>query len=549
MTGRSTTFDEEGVGFFHRLGTFVTEIRASLTGGRFSPFTGVAPALPVLMLGNVGIAQRLYRGVFAFAGQTIECQPTRIFDVRPPSAGWSDELSGFAWLAHLEAPGLALYRAFARCLVLSWAAQRRRTSFEASCRRLMSFSRHAGFLLTDAPSHFESHFLRLVSRETRRLVSLRPQGAHDQLRQSIAVLTAALAFRGGGGLRSDALSSSASLITSVILPDGGPADRSPKTLLDLLADLVPLRAAMEARRIGVPHGLNAAMERAIPMLRMLSHGDDGLAVFHGVERTSIGTVQAILAHDVVQGQPLAHAAHSGYCRLKQAQSVVIADCGAPSVCDSALAFEFSHGEQRIVGSCGVPANASRAWQEAARSSAAHSTLQLDNGGNPNLPTRKPTGGKPGQVTAEFLETPQGTLVKARSGVHARLIHTREFFLASDGQDFRGEDRIEPREQGLPPENFTIRFHLHPLVKASANRRGAAIILLLPNKEAWQFSARGGVMALEESIYLAGSGPRHSQQIVIRGTTETTPRINWAFRKVERPAKHNETQGAAPRLPF
>ncbi len=551
MTGRSTIFGEAGAGVFHRLGNLATGIRTRLTGGGFTPFTGVAPSLPLLMAGNSAFAQQFYRGIFAFAGHAIECQPTQVFEVKPPSAGWTDELLGFSWISHLEAPGLALYSAFARSLVQSWAAQRRRTSFVVSCCRLMSLSRHAGFMLGDAPEHFESWFLHLLNRETRRLANLRPRSTQDQLHQSIALLTAALAFRGGGSLRNDALSQAAPLITSIILPDGGPIDRSPKTLVELLGDLVPLRAAMEARRIAVPHGLNAAMERAIPMLRMLSHGDGGLVVFHGVEHASVPMVGAILERDVVEGQPLSHAAQSGYCRMAHGQSAVIADCGAPALCDSGLAFEFSHGAQRIVGSCGVPANASPAWRAAARSAAAHSTLQFTGGGNPDFFSRKAASGQPSPITAELVQSTQGTLVRARSTAHAvdrKLIHTREFFLAADGHDLRGEDRLEPLEEDSPAAEFTIRFHLHPSVKASVNRKGAAIILVLANKDAWQFSGRGGTMSLEESIYLAGSGPRHSQQIVIRGTTETA-RINWAFRKIERQARHSEAAGAAPRLPF
>jgi uncharacterized heparinase superfamily protein len=532
------------------------DLRSSLSGGGSTSFTGLAPALPVLTEANAAIAQQLYRGIYSFAGHTIECQPTQIFAAAPPSASWSNHLHGFAWLAHLEAPGLVLYRAFARSLVHSWAANRRHTSFEASCRRLMSLSRHGGFLLSGASAHFESRFLHLVTREACQLAKLRPRSQAERLRQSIAVLTAALAFRGGGSLRNDALARTASLVASSILPDGGPIDRSPKTLLNLLIDLVPLRAAMVVQRIAIPYGLNAALERAMPMLRMLSHGDDGLAVFHGVEHTSAAIVRAILKLDAVHGSTLSHAAHSGYCRMNQGQSAVIVDCGAPAICDSALAFEFSDGPQRIVGSCGVPVNASPAWRAAAQTSAAHSTLQLEGAGPRSVKpffSRKTAREQATLVTAELVASPQGTLIKARNTANAAsmgYIHHRQFFLASGGHDLRGEDRVERHGQNHRPADFLIRFHLHPSVKASANRMGAAIILLLPNKDAWQFSSRGGTMMLEESIYLAGgAGPRGSRQIVIRGTAETSDRINWSFRKLERQARQNGAEEASPRLPF
>ena len=156
MTGRSTTFADEGSGVFSSLGNLAMDLRASITHGRFTPFTGLAPSLPLLVAGNQSIAQRLYRGVFAFAGHTIECQPPQIFTALQPCTGWADELQGFSWLAHLEATGLHLYRAFARSLLQNWAAQRRqRSSFEASCRRLISLSRYAGFMLSDASTEFD----------------------------------------------------------------------------------------------------------------------------------------------------------------------------------------------------------------------------------------------------------------------------------------------------------------------------------------------------------------------------------------------------------
>ena len=556
MTGRSKTIGDEGLRFFRRLHEIGVDLGARVTGSAVTSFTGIGPPLPLLMAGNPEVAQQLYRGVFAFAGCRIECQPSEVFELAPPNAEWSDQLHGFTWLVHLEAPGLALYRAFARSLLQSWAAQTRRTSFESSCRRLKSMSRHAGFLLAGASAAFEALYLNLVTREARCLVRSRPRAAADLLHQSVAVLTAALAFRGSESLCHDALNRTANVIASIILPDGGHLDRSPKSLLDLLSDLVPLRTALDAQRVAIPRELNAAIERAIPMLRMLCHGDDGLAVFHGVENTSVPLVRAIFERDMVLGRPLSHAAHTGYCRMNQGRAMVIIDCGAPSVCDSGLAFEFSDGLQRIVGSCGVPANASPAWRAAAQTPAAHSTVHFEDHDNRPIQSFFARRGKRfphNPVAVEFVAAPHGSLVKASSSAHANsigLTHHRELFLAAGGHDLRGEDRFDNIHREECGRQFTIRFHLHPSVKASADRRGAAIILLLPSKVAWQFSARGGIMTLEESIYLAASsGPRRSQQIVIRGLAGKPVRVNWAFRKLDRQIRHSAAKETTPQLPF
>lgn len=519
MTGRGRTFGDLA-GMFRHLAAV-----KSWALGRAPGFTGLGSPLAVLTPGDGDVAQQLYHGQFTFAGRSAQVRPSEIFSATPLSADWLDELHGFAWLRHLEASGFTLHRAFARGLLRSWQAQRQTSSFAASCQRLLSLSRHAGFLMSGAGAEFETQFLQIVTREAERLRNRRGTGQPAQLQQAAALLAASLAFRGGAFLDA-ALARSAALAPQVILPDGGHMDRSPKSLAELLADLLPLRAAMLAQRIAIPHDLNAAIERGLPMLRMLVHGDGGLAIFQGVERSSPALVQAILKHDTVGGRPLAHAPHAGYARMAQGASAVIIDCGKPALCDSALAFEFSDGAHRIVGSCGMPAHASPEWRTAASSKAAHSTAEVIEHGK----ARKTV------AQAESVTSPHGTLVRALAPSHQR-----DFFVATGGLDFRGEDRFD---SATP---FTIRFHLHPSIKASADRSGGSVMLLLPNKHGWRFSARGGALALEESIYLASStGPRGSRQIVIRGQGS---KVNWAFRKLDRRQRSGADADQAPQLPF
>ncbi len=156
----------------------------------------------------------------------------------------------------------------------------------------------------------------------------------------------------------------------------------------------------------------------------------------------------------------------------------------------------------------------------------------------------------------MIVSPEGSLVKARNMAHVAawgMTHARELFLAASGQDFRGEDRFslcDASSGDWPDVGFAIRFHLHPSVKASADRKGSEIMLLLPNKDAWQFSARGGLLSLEESVYLVSNGtPRGCQQIVIRGVAGELERVNWAFRKLARKTKTAVAAEETPRLPF
>ena len=100
-----------------------------------------------------------------------------------------------------------------------------------------------------------------------------------------------------------------------ILADGGHISRNPVAILDLLADLLPLRQAYSARGLQPPQGLLTAIDRMMPMVRFFRHGDGGLARFNGTSDTPVDLIATILAYDDARGTPVSTAPHSGFQRL------------------------------------------------------------------------------------------------------------------------------------------------------------------------------------------------------------------------------------------
>ena len=82
-----------------------------------------------------------------------------------------------------------------------------------------------------------------------------------------------------------------------------------------------------------------------------------------------------------------------------------------------------------------------------------------------------------------------------------------------------------------PQRFALRFHLHPSVQASLQGEGEAVLLRLPSGQSWRFRAEGGEMALEESVYMGGSEPRRTEQIVLSGDESTPQQVKWALTKL------------------
>jgi uncharacterized heparinase superfamily protein len=359
-----------------------------------------------------------------------------------------------------------------------------------------------------------------------------------------------------------------------ILPDGGHITRNPTALVDVLLDLLPLRQAFSARNIPPPPALNNAIDRMMPMLRFFRHGDGNFALFNGAGPTQPELVGTVLAYDDARGTPLANAPHSGYQRAQAKDLLAILDTGTPpplvmsqEAHAGCLSFELSSQLQRIVVNCGLPATSRETWRQVARSTAAHSTVVFNETSScrflKSVAFKRLIGAPiisgPTSVPVAREEGDEATILRASHDGYAKrfgLIHQRALKLANDGNRLDGEDLFvaadgaETLRAGTPDE-FAIRFHLHPSIKANKLTDGRGVMLILPNREVWTFSAYEDRVELEESVYLSGGeGPRRTVQIVIRGRASKVPRVHWSFAHMTPAGSGNRHEGAEePELPL
>ncbi len=134
------------------------------------------------------------------------------------------------------------------------------------------------------------------------------------------------------------------------------------------------------------------------------------------------------------------------------------------------------------------------------------------------------------------------IAAAHNGYRRRhgVTYARELYLAADGDDMRGEDRLTGRS-GV---EFAVRFHLHPSVAPALAERGNSAVLRLPGGAAWRLRAVGAEMSLAESVYLGSGEVRPTQQIVLTGTTgRDGATVRWAIKREPAAPKANVAAAA------
>ena len=217
-------------------------------------------------------------------------------------------------------------------------------------RRTVSFLSQSPLLLEGADHDFYRRFLRAIdeaARELDRDMRFASQPLH-RLTAAIALCYVGLCCEGLEARLRRTTAILARELDRQILPDGGHRSRNPKVAIELLLDLLPLRQSYSARSLEPPQALTGAIDRMLPLLRLLRLGDGGIARFNGMGRSAADQLATLLTYEGARGRPMRRAPHSGYERLEAGETVLVADVGpAPAVADAAeahagcLSFELS----------------------------------------------------------------------------------------------------------------------------------------------------------------------------------------------------------------
>ena len=514
--------------------------RYSLAGRAPTALT-VSPADP--WPGHAGTGGLILEDTFTLAGRTVQAPP-RLWSPTGVDRDWLAALHSFDWLRDLRAVGGDTARRRARELAADWLTYHDRWDPLAwapsvTARRLASWLGQYEFFAASAEIEFRHRLLGSLVRQARHLDRALPAGlaGAEALTAAKGMIYAGVSLPGGATWLRRGLSILRHNLAHQILADGGHVARSPAVQLTVLRDLIDMRAALHAGGVETPPGLQAAIEQMAPMLRLFRHGDGALALFNGASEAEGWQIDLVLQRAGSRPRALSLAPQSGFQRLHGGRTVVLVDAGRPpppgldaEAHAGTLSFEMSVGRERLIVNCGAHP-AARGWGRAYRATAAHSTLAVAETNSSRISADGALTRRPETVTCRREEAEGHHWLEMSHDGYAAvfgMVHHRRLYLAASGEDLRGEDRLD----GPAGKDFTVRFHLHPDVRAIPARDGQTVLLRLGRGGGWRFRAQGAAMALEPSIYLGRAGEaRRTQQVVLTGRTKSGgATVKWALRK-------------------
>ncbi|MBW8784801.1 MAG: heparinase II/III family protein [Novosphingobium sp.] len=469
-------------------------------------------------------------------------------------------IHGFGWLADLEAAApREQVTAVAERVLATWLDANPKPpgrpgkgpvwTIDTAGNRLLNWLVNAPLILSGSDKAQRARTFAAIG-ETARWLDRHVGRAEDQLATLAgwsAITAAGLLLPDGKPRRLYGESGLIRTLGELVGDDGGIVSRSPLGQAEAIALLAQLRACYRATRRDPPAAIEGILGLLVPPLLALVHGDGGIGSWQGAWALGPERIAALVAASGVRTRPLRDVRQWGYQRVAAHKSVLQFDAAPPPLprhartgCASTLAFEFSHGGQRLVVNCGGAAAAGglipARLEQGLRATAAHSTLILDETNS----TAVLINGKLGSGVAE-VEVDRRTIEgeRAVNGRGARaawgatrleaahdgyagrygLTHRRILILRDDGSELRGEDLLVPTKgKGKRGKvGYAIRFHLGPGIDVRRSDDGQGVGLGLPDGSVWQFRSGAGEVTVEESIWADVHGrPQATQQLVLQG---------------------------------
>ena len=318
-----------------------------------------------------------------------------------------------------------------------------------------------------------------------------------------------------------------------ILSDGCHFQRNPKIHVNVLMDLLDIRAILNSTKKNVFFDLQNAIKNMSVAYLFFLHKDNSLANFNGTDNVNQKEIKNVISEIPKLKKNPRELAESGFQRIDTKDTTLILDCGVPKNYDAtykahscSTTFELSYKKNKII------INALSSLDEKInRTTAAHSTLTLNNTNAYKILKNEHLSRVPEKLKVKRVERYEANVIEIENYGYKNqydAVHKRLIYVDKEGLDIRGEDNIY-----CPMEiTFDIRFYLDSTIKTLLTNNGKNILLKLKNGVGWKFSSSLDKINIASNRNInINNQPITNEHIHLTGETkELITVVRWSLKK-------------------
>ena len=496
--------------------------------------------------GNADNGYELLKGYFSFYGESVFLE-NYVWAKNKASLTWNNELHSFCWIRDLRAVGSNKARTFARKCVTDWIKEfnywsKKEWRSDILAKRVCVLLENFTFYCSGAEEKVQKKVIKSLSIQSKHLVNynLVDTDGFERMFCVKAIIMASLSFKTLKKFQNFGCSLVLSEIDKQVTDEGLHKQKSPKIHLEFLQVLIDIKNFLSLSKIKVPEKVNSTILKMASFLKFYRHGDGSLASFNNSPPVSKLLIDQVLLRSNSKIKIPNSSNKLGLQRISENKITFLMDAGKPSTYSTyagSLSFEFSFGKQIVIVNSGSPHIQNKKWAEAMKSTAAHSTLTIDNVNSSDIFFEKFKKGRIADVWSKKYTDGKSHWVESSHNGYKEvfgLIHNRKIHIDTYRKIIRGQDTLvkTPDYYKTKPKFAQIRFHIHPNVEANITSGKKKVILRLKDGHGWEFICSDPIIEIGESIYLGLSNAiARNSHILLEEKVIPGKKLKWLFRSI------------------
>jgi len=330
---------------------------------------------------------------------------------------------------------------------------------------------------------------------------------------------------------------------------GFPKSRNPDELMVCLKYLILIKEWIKESQNQVPDYLEEIIFNCGKSYSFLSKNLNQLPLFNGSSEIQNKEFEKYLNYLHYNFNDSSKE-KSGYIIFKNKKIVLIMDVGdspdfkySKKYQSGCLSFEITSNQEKLICNLGFDINKNNKIKLLSKSTAAHSTLYLNNHSSCIFRTSYPFKIYYENMLSEGLkiikkkivsEKDFENIIASHNGYQNRYgyIHERSIKFIKKEKIFLGIDNLIKNKKASNT-SYGIRFHIYPGIKIVKTKNSQSILLSLKNGEGWKFNCHNKEVLIEKGIYLGNKNKVvENENIYISGMTNGDNQIiKWSFEKI------------------
>ena len=465
-----------------------------------------------------------------------------------------ENLHGFLWLSKLDRKNS---KVITKDIIKSWINNffnynPETWEVEITARRIIAWVSNTDITLENSDKIYkEKFFLSLIKQSNFLLKNLKKLFYNpSKIICCSAIILSGLIFKENELNYKIGIKELERVVKNYFDENGFPKSRNPEEVFICIKYLILIREWFKEAQKPIPDFLNEIIHKCGNCYAMLSCSNNQFPLFNGtteINHKDYNMFLKTLKYKFVNK----NYEIADFVKIKKKKFEFFIDCGNPPSNNFAkyyqagcLSFELISNKIKVICNSGYGKYLSPKLTSLSRSTAAHSTLYLNDTSScifqKNKSINKVYGNslieKHKIISKNYTEDEKYYSISAsHNGYEKRFgyIHKRSIKISKKEDKIFGQDELKRTKNYSNSLIYFIRFHIYPNTKIVKTKAGNSVIISLSNGEGWLLQSKTNNFQIEKNIFLGNKNKiMNNESASISGyINEEIISVKWEIEKV------------------